>query len=110
MEGPIRLRRREASQYLRAHHSVSIAPATLAKLACLGGGPRFRKFNRIPLYDAADLDALEHAVRSKTLPPTVGFFFGQTDGSEYEDDLAFIRHRSLGGGRGDRRSHQLGGW
>ncbi len=27
--------------------------------------------------DAGDLDALEHAVRSRTLPPTTGFFFGQ---------------------------------
>jgi hypothetical protein len=57
MEGSVRFRRREASQYLRDQHCVSIAPATLAKLACLGGGPRFRKFNRIPLYDAVDLDA-----------------------------------------------------
>ncbi|MCZ8036445.1 MAG: hypothetical protein O9288_17050 [Novosphingobium sp.] len=48
-------------------------------------------FNCVNLQlDAADLDALEHAVRSKTLPPTVGFFFGQTDGSEYGEDLAFI--------------------
>ena len=48
-------------------------------------------FNCVNLQlDAADLDALEHAVRSRTLPPTTRFFFGQTDGSEQEDDLAFI--------------------
>lgn len=54
---PTLLRRQMASQYLRERHSVVIAPATLAKLACLGGGPRFRKFNNVPLYEAAELDA-----------------------------------------------------
>lgn len=37
-----------------------------------------------------DLDRLEADIRSKALPATTGFFFGQTDGSEYDDDLAFI--------------------
>ena len=47
-------------------------------------------FNCVNLQlDAADLDALEHAVRSRTLPPTTGFFFGLT-GAAPEDDLAFI--------------------
>lgn len=49
-------------------------------------------FNCAPVrLDAADLDALEEAVRARTLPATAGFFFGVTDGSETEDDLAFIR-------------------
>jgi hypothetical protein len=40
-------------------------------------------FNSVNLQlDAADLDALEHAIRSRTLPPTTGFFFGPADGSE----------------------------
>lgn len=39
---------------------------------------------------ADDLDALEAAVRDETLPETTGFFFGVTDGSERESDLAFI--------------------
>lgn len=39
---------------------------------------------------AEDLDALEAAVRDDCLPETTGFFFGVTDGSEREDDLAFI--------------------
>lgn len=38
----------------------------------------------------ADLDALEDAIRSGNLPPTTGFFFGETDGSEREDDLCFV--------------------
>ncbi len=37
-----------------------------------------------------DLDALEDAIRTGSLPPTRGFFFGESDGSEAEDDLAFI--------------------
>ncbi len=40
-------------------------------------------FNSVNLQlDATDLDALEHAIRSRTLPPTTGFFFGPADGSE----------------------------
>ncbi|MGE0743509.1 MAG: phosphoglycerate kinase [Hyphomonadaceae bacterium] len=38
----------------------------------------------------ADLDDLEAAVRAGTLPSTAGFFFGASDGTEHEDDLAFV--------------------
>ncbi len=38
-----------------------------------------------------DLDALEADVNAGKLPHTEGFFFGETDGSEKEDDLLFIR-------------------
>lgn len=38
----------------------------------------------------ADLDDLERAIRSGELPSTSGFFFGESDGSEFADDLAFI--------------------
>ena len=40
--------------------------------------------------DAADLDALEAAIRAGRLPSTSGPFYGQSDGSEADDDLAFI--------------------
>jgi len=36
---PPALHRREASEYLERKHSVKLAPATLASLACLGNGP-----------------------------------------------------------------------
>jgi hypothetical protein len=39
---------------------------------------------------APDLDQLEDIVRLRLLPETTGFFFGASDGSEDEDDLAFI--------------------
>jgi hypothetical protein len=39
---------------------------------------------------AEDLDRLEDAVRLRLLPETTGFFFGESDGSECDDDLVFI--------------------
>ncbi|MFZ1416652.1 MAG: DNA-binding protein [Defluviicoccus sp.] len=50
------LRRAEAAAYLCAHHGIKYAPSTLAKLACVGGGPRYSLFGRTPLYRPADLD------------------------------------------------------
>src|SRR5215218_3432495 len=50
-------RRAAASAYLRERWGVERAPGTLAKLAVVGGGPRFRKAGRVPLYAPADLDA-----------------------------------------------------
>jgi hypothetical protein len=35
-------------------------------------------------------DRLETDVRSGKLPYTTGFFFGESDGSEMQDDLAFV--------------------
>lgn len=39
---------------------------------------------------AEDLDRLEADIEANALPHTEGFFFGATDGSERDDDLAFI--------------------
>ena len=51
-----------------------------------------QNFNCVPVrLNAADLDALEQAVRHKALPETSGFFFGVSDGSEMEADLHFVR-------------------
>ncbi|MBF0563084.1 MAG: hypothetical protein HQL37_13955 [Alphaproteobacteria bacterium] len=51
-----RLRRSEASIYLKTHWGIERAPGTLAKLACLGGGPRFEHAGRVPLYREDELD------------------------------------------------------
>lgn len=49
------------------------------------------EFNCAPvLLTAEDLDQLESDLRAGELPPTSGFFFGVSDGSENEDDLAFV--------------------
>jgi hypothetical protein len=50
------LRRKAASQYLEEKYGIHRAPATLAKLAVIGGGPPFRRDGRIPLYSVDDLD------------------------------------------------------
>ena len=39
-----RLRRCEASSYLEQHHGLTVAVATLAKYATVGGGPAFNLF------------------------------------------------------------------
>ena len=51
-----RLRRCEASTYLEQRHGLTVAGATLAKFASIGGGPLFAKFGRFPLYEPAALD------------------------------------------------------
>jgi hypothetical protein len=51
-----RFRRSEASEYLNQVWGLRYKPSTLAKLACLGGGPAFESFGRWPLYTQAELD------------------------------------------------------
>jgi hypothetical protein len=53
---PPRLRRREASAYLAEVHGLQEAPTTLAKRACLGGGPVFELFGLTPYYRTESLD------------------------------------------------------
>ncbi|WP_298257121.1 hypothetical protein [Bradyrhizobium sp.] len=60
------LNRREASQYLLDRHGIRRSPGTLAKLACVGGGPIFRKVRRGVIYD---LDALDTFALSITSAP-----------------------------------------
>ena len=61
-----RLRRKEASAYLRREWGISRTPTTLAKLATIGGGPEFEKDGRFPLYTEDGLDAW---ARSQLTPP-----------------------------------------
>ena len=53
---PLNMRRAEAARYIREAHGIPCAPATLAKYACLGGGPPFRKAGKFPIYVRDDLD------------------------------------------------------
>jgi hypothetical protein len=50
------MRRADAARYVRENHGIPCAPATLAKYACLGGGPAFRKAGKFPIYSRDDLD------------------------------------------------------
>lgn len=45
-----------ASEYL-TEKGLTIAESTLGKYRVIGGGPRFRKWGRAPVYDEADLDS-----------------------------------------------------
>ena len=51
------MRRADAARYLRDQYGVPCAPTTLAKYACVGGGPPFRKAGKFPIYSREDLDA-----------------------------------------------------
>lgn len=57
MSGHPPLRRDEAAAYIRERYRLPCADKYLAKLAVVGGGPKFRKASRWPIYDVADLDA-----------------------------------------------------
>jgi len=50
------LRRKAASAYVHETYGLERAPSTLAKLAVIGGGPVFRRMNRVALYSIDDLD------------------------------------------------------
>ena len=63
--------RQEASSYLFERHGVRRSPATLATLACSGGGPVFRKDGpRRTIYTDVDLDAYAASVLSKPVRST----------------------------------------
>lgn len=52
-----------------------------------------RDFNCVPVeLNLIDLDDLERDILNDELPPTSGFFFGESDGSERDDDLLFIKN------------------
>ena len=65
-KGIRRYRRPEASKYLKDVWGLSYGPRTLAKLACIGGGPEMEYAGRFPTYTEAALDAF---ARSKLSPP-----------------------------------------
>jgi hypothetical protein len=75
-----RLGRREAAQFL-TERGYRTAPATLAKLACIGGGPLFESFGRRPLYREQDLLAWAQGrttgLRRSTSDPGAGLSGGE---------------------------------
>jgi hypothetical protein len=50
------LRRTQAAKYIKENYGFGTCD-TLAKLACVGGGPKFRKLGRFPVYTIEDLEA-----------------------------------------------------
>lgn len=51
------MRRADAARYIRTTYGIPCVASTLAKYACLGGGPAFRKAGKFPIYSQVDLDA-----------------------------------------------------
>jgi hypothetical protein len=65
-----RYTRNDASKYLIEKHGVRFSPNTLAKLFCIGGGPKCRHVGRRPFYDEPDLDEwIESRLRSRASSP-----------------------------------------
>ena len=60
----LRLRRKQAAQYLQDTWGISRTHATLAKLAVTGGGPKFQYANRTPLYPVEELDGWAQSILS----------------------------------------------
>jgi hypothetical protein len=101
MSNPAYLRRRAAAEYLKQHWGVPCSEKTLAKLACVGGGPVYRCFGRVPLYTPADLDEFARAKIGKPVRST----------SEYGAVARFsiVKHRGpLLKGRTDAQSDDPG--
>jgi hypothetical protein len=99
MSNPRLLRRKAASKYLDDVHGIPCAPSTLAKLACIGGGPVFRRAGRIPLYSTDHLDDYAASRLSGPMRSTsdVTSSSNRTVGQVEQSDL---------GGEGLRREYQ----
>ena len=54
MSQPPYLSRRAAAEYIRVRWGIRCSEKTLAKLACIGGGPVYRLCGRTPLYAPPD--------------------------------------------------------
>ena len=67
---PRRMRRAEASRYLAEVHGIVRSPATLAKYASLGGGPKYELAGKWPLYRPEFLDEYAAAMLSRPVRST----------------------------------------
>lgn len=63
------LRPDQAANFLTAS-GFPTARATLAKLRCVGSGPKFRRFGRLIVYSPSDLKEWAHQRISKPLSNT----------------------------------------
>lgn len=78
MDNDSYLTRGSASEFLFVK-GFQVAPATLAKLACIGGGPVFISFGRRALYAPAELLRWAESrarIRKNTSDPGVGLSTG----------------------------------
>lgn len=66
------LRRTEAAAYLQERYGAYTVD-TLAKLASIGGGPKYRKLGVFPVYRPADLDEWAQSRMSPPVSSTAEF-------------------------------------
>lgn len=64
------LRRSDAARHVTDTWGIPLSPKTLAKLAVVGGGPKFRKAGRVPLYDPTNLDEWARSKLSRLVAST----------------------------------------
>lgn len=50
------LRRKEAAEYIQNKYNIPCKASTLGKYASVGGGPKFLKAGKFPLYPPSQLD------------------------------------------------------
>lgn len=70
IKGERRYRRTEAVIYLKENWSVTRSARTLAKEACLGGGPEMVYDGRFPTYTETALDAYARSKLSRPVRST----------------------------------------
>jgi hypothetical protein len=67
---PKYLRRADAARYIREAYGIPCIATTLAKYACIGNGPVFRKAGKFPVYSRDDLDTWARSRLSGPLQST----------------------------------------
>ena len=72
------LQAKEASAFLD-DHGYTTSAATLNKMACLGGGPMFRKFGRFRVYTEDDLLAWANGRLSEAMRSTSEYRVNSSD-------------------------------
>src|SRR4029077_15267102 len=56
-DSPHNMRRADAARYIRDTYGIPCVATTLAKYACIGNSPAFRKAGKFPIYSRDDLEA-----------------------------------------------------
>ncbi len=78
----------EEIHYWRKHPNLH---GWMHELYLSKGGDKHTDFNGdCVVLTESDLDELEDDIKDGSLPDTSGFFFGQTNGDEVQDDLDFV--------------------
>jgi hypothetical protein len=64
------MRRADAARYIRETYAIPCVTTTLAKYACIGGGPAFCRVGKFPIYSRDDLDAWANGRRGRRVYST----------------------------------------